>query len=116
MAADGRIAVPPGSMGFRYSEDGAGQWNLDLGDIQPALTFIDDDAAEAVEAVHDAFALFRTGRRPRQVAGEFAEGPQVGHRHHHRQLHRYRHQPDSLHHHQPHHQVQLRQYVALLET
>ena len=42
--ATGTTAVPNGSMGFRYSEDGAGQWNLDLGDIQPALTFVDDDA------------------------------------------------------------------------
>ncbi len=34
--ATGTTAVPNGSMGFRYSEDGAGQWNLDLGDIQPS--------------------------------------------------------------------------------
>jgi nitrate reductase alpha subunit len=48
-------AVPNGSMGFRYSEDGAGQWNLDLGDIQPTLTFIDDAAAEGVEVALPCF-------------------------------------------------------------
>ena len=53
--ATGTTAVPNGSMGFRYSEDGAGQWNLDLGDIQPTLTFIDDAAAEGVEVALPCF-------------------------------------------------------------
>ncbi|HSO68241.1 MAG TPA: nitrate reductase subunit alpha [Arachnia sp.] len=42
-------AVPNGSMGYRYSEDGAGLWNLDLGEIRPALTLIDQADADKVE-------------------------------------------------------------------
>ncbi|MHA6525775.1 nitrate reductase subunit alpha [Tessaracoccus sp. G1721] len=42
-------AVPNGSMGYRYSEDGAGLWNLDLGDIKPALTLIDQADADKVQ-------------------------------------------------------------------
>lgn len=37
-ARTGAVAVPNGSVGFRYGEEGAGRWNLDLGDIEPALT------------------------------------------------------------------------------
>ncbi|MGE2689874.1 nitrate reductase subunit alpha [Mycolicibacterium pulveris] len=32
------VAVPHGSLGFRYGEDGVGKWNLDLGELAPALT------------------------------------------------------------------------------
>jgi nitrate reductase alpha subunit len=32
------VAVPKGSLGFRYGDDGVGKWNLDLGDLVPALT------------------------------------------------------------------------------
>ncbi|MDN5559517.1 MAG: molybdopterin-dependent oxidoreductase, partial [Ruaniaceae bacterium] len=53
--ATGRTAVPNGSMGFRYAEDGAGNWNLDLGDIKPALTLLDDAAAEGVEVALPCF-------------------------------------------------------------
>ncbi|MQY22897.1 nitrate reductase subunit alpha [Nocardia macrotermitis] len=34
----GEPAVPPGSIGFRWSESGAGHWNLDMGSIAPALS------------------------------------------------------------------------------
>ena len=34
----GRPVVPNGTLGHRWSESGAGHWNLDLGDIDPALT------------------------------------------------------------------------------
>ena len=27
------VAVPHGSLGFRYGDDGVGKWNLDLGDL-----------------------------------------------------------------------------------
>ena len=30
-------AVPHGSLGFRYGDEGVGKWNLDLGDVAPAL-------------------------------------------------------------------------------
>ncbi|MBB1512299.1 nitrate reductase subunit alpha [Tessaracoccus sp. MC1679] len=42
-------AVPNGSMGYRYSEDGAGLWNLDLGEIRPALSLIEQADAQKVE-------------------------------------------------------------------
>jgi len=32
------IVVPHGSLGFRYGEDGVGKWNLDLGNVTPALS------------------------------------------------------------------------------
>ncbi len=34
------VAVPGGSVGFRYGDEGLGKWNLDLGEIQPALTLL----------------------------------------------------------------------------
>jgi nitrate reductase alpha subunit len=34
----GQPVVPNGSLGFRYSEAGMGRWNLDLADVNPALT------------------------------------------------------------------------------
>ncbi len=52
--ATGAPAVPNGSMGFRYSEDGAGSWNLDLGDIDPALSLVDVEH-EAVEVALPCF-------------------------------------------------------------
>ncbi len=36
--ATNRVAVPQGSLGFRYGEDGVGKWNLDLGELTPALS------------------------------------------------------------------------------
>lgn len=42
-------AVPNGSMGFRYNDEGAGQWNLDLGEIDPALTMLDQPETDNVE-------------------------------------------------------------------
>jgi nitrate reductase alpha subunit len=32
------VVVPHGSLGFRFGDDGVGKWNLDLGDVVPALT------------------------------------------------------------------------------
>jgi nitrate reductase alpha subunit len=31
--------VPNGSLGYRYGDEGAGRWNLELGDVVPALSF-----------------------------------------------------------------------------
>ncbi|MDO5677850.1 MAG: nitrate reductase subunit alpha [Propionibacteriaceae bacterium] len=53
--ATGQPAVPNGSMGFRYNEEGAGQWNLELGDIDPAMTLIDDATAQGVEVALPVF-------------------------------------------------------------
>ncbi|MDA4109610.1 nitrate reductase subunit alpha [Mycolicibacterium holsaticum] len=32
------VTVPHGSLGFRYGDDGVGKWNLELGELAPALT------------------------------------------------------------------------------
>ena len=48
---DGRtdaVAVPRGSVGFRYGDEGLGQWNLDLGDIEPVLSVLDTREGEAL--------------------------------------------------------------------
>jgi nitrate reductase / nitrite oxidoreductase, alpha subunit len=39
-AGRGTHAVPNGSIGFRWGEEGAGKWNLDLGEIEPAITLM----------------------------------------------------------------------------
>jgi len=36
--ATGEPVVPPGSIGFRWGEEGKGDWNLDLGDTRPLLS------------------------------------------------------------------------------
>ncbi|HEX6499031.1 MAG TPA: nitrate reductase subunit alpha [Micromonosporaceae bacterium] len=47
-AATDRPAVPNGSLGFRYAESGAGRWNLDLGDVEPTLTFAGGEPVEVL--------------------------------------------------------------------
>jgi nitrate reductase alpha subunit len=39
----GEPVVPAGSLGYRWGEAGEGRWNLDLGDVVPALTLIGRD-------------------------------------------------------------------------
>ena len=34
-------AIPNGTMGDRYNDAGKGRWNLDLGDLSPALSLAD---------------------------------------------------------------------------
>lgn len=51
----GDAAVPNGSLGFRFSESGEGRWNLDLGEIAPALTLLDRDGTDNVEILLPAF-------------------------------------------------------------
>ena len=48
-------AVPNGTMGHRYSEDGKGTWNLDLGDLVPALSLADVAGSEPVELALPCF-------------------------------------------------------------
>jgi nitrate reductase alpha subunit len=36
--ATGAPAVPPGSLGHRFGDEGIGRWNLDLGEIEPSLS------------------------------------------------------------------------------
>ncbi|UTT65864.1 nitrate reductase subunit alpha [Janibacter sp. CX7] len=42
------VAIPNGSIGHRFGDEGVGRWNLDLGDIDPVLT-LHGDSGEAVE-------------------------------------------------------------------
>ncbi|MCL2514468.1 MAG: nitrate reductase subunit alpha [Microbacteriaceae bacterium] len=49
--ASGRAVVPNGSIGFRYADDAAGRWNLDLEGVSPALSIRDVQGATAVSAV-----------------------------------------------------------------
>ena len=39
-------AVPRGSLGHRFGDEGVGKWNLDLGDLDPALTLYAEGSAE----------------------------------------------------------------------
>ncbi|MFZ2238328.1 MAG: molybdopterin-dependent oxidoreductase, partial [Gordonia amarae] len=55
--ATGETVIPNGSMGFRYSDDGNGKWNLDLEGVTPALTLYERDGAERVPV---SFAAFDT--------------------------------------------------------
>lgn len=52
--ATGRPVVPGGSLGFRFGDQGAGRWNLDLGDIDPVLS-LDGAGAEPVEVALPVF-------------------------------------------------------------
>src|SRR5690625_3460420 len=60
--ATGSPAVPNGSMGYRYNDDGAGKWNLELGDLDPALSILDDTAHDGVENVEIALPCFEDPR------------------------------------------------------
>ncbi|MEY9956656.1 nitrate reductase alpha subunit [Streptacidiphilus sp. MAP5-52] len=51
----GQAVVPGGSLGFRWSESGKGKWNLDLGDIRPALSLLGNAAAKGVEVLLPRF-------------------------------------------------------------
>jgi len=78
-ATTGAAVVPGGSLGFHYGQEGAGRWNLDLGDVDPELTMLGagtDGAAEAVEvdlprfdAIDGSGAIIRRGVPVRRVAG-----------------------------------------------
>ncbi|WP_067185135.1 nitrate reductase subunit alpha, partial [Microtetraspora niveoalba] len=70
----GEPAIPGGSLGFRYAQEGEGRWNLDLGDIDPALTLHDTgDADSAVVALprfdQPAAGVLRRGVPVRRVGG-----------------------------------------------
>ncbi|SDS07588.1 respiratory nitrate reductase alpha subunit apoprotein [Paraoerskovia marina] len=49
--ADGSLVVPNGSLGHRYGDADAGSWNLDLGDVTPALSVADVDGAPRTVAI-----------------------------------------------------------------
>ena len=44
----GEPVVPNGSLGFRFGEQGAGRWNLELGDVDPLLTALGEGTSSEV--------------------------------------------------------------------
>ncbi len=73
-ARTGEPVVPGGSLGFRYAEAGQGRWNLDLGDVDPRLTLLGDEGAEAVAVALPRFdgaeaGVLRRGVPVRRIAG-----------------------------------------------
>ncbi|MFW6598025.1 nitrate reductase subunit alpha [Propionibacteriaceae bacterium Y2011] len=48
-------AIPNGSMGFRYNDADEGDWNLDLGDIDPALSIMETEGWESAQVALPAF-------------------------------------------------------------
>ncbi|RTL69071.1 MAG: nitrate reductase subunit alpha [Pseudonocardiaceae bacterium] len=69
----GDPVVPNGSLGFRYTDSGAGRWNLDLNDVAPQLTLLDGQAAEVLLPRFDNLdgtgAVLRRGVPVRRIAG-----------------------------------------------
>ncbi|MCC2593717.1 nitrate reductase subunit alpha [Tessaracoccus sp. OS52] len=70
-------AVPNGSIGYRYNDDGQGKWNLDLQDLDPALSLLDADGSEAVEIAlpcfedpHGEGSILRRGVPARRIDGQ----------------------------------------------
>ncbi len=53
-ARTGEVVVPPGALGHRFGDADLGRWNLDLGQIEPALTLL-DGSRETVEVVLPRF-------------------------------------------------------------
>jgi nitrate reductase alpha subunit len=45
---DGSPVVPNGSLGFRFGAQGAGSWNLELGDVDPLLSALGEGTASEV--------------------------------------------------------------------
>ncbi|MEK6441593.1 nitrate reductase subunit alpha [Pseudonocardia sp. T1-2H] len=69
----GEPVVPNGSLGFRYTESGAGRWNLDLGDVAPQLTVLGGETAEVLLPRFDALdgtgGVLRRGVPVRRIGG-----------------------------------------------
>ncbi|WP_406404378.1 nitrate reductase subunit alpha [Streptomyces sp. NBC_00879] len=80
----GEPAVPGGTLGDRWTDEGLGRWNLDLGDIAPQLTLLGDlgdlgdlgERAEPVEVLLPRFdtaeatgAVVRRGVPARRIGG-----------------------------------------------
>ena len=72
-ARTGQPAVPNGSLGFRYGDAGLGRWNLELGNIDPALTVIGGDSVEVLLPRFDSpggtAGVLRRGVPVRRVGG-----------------------------------------------
>jgi nitrate reductase / nitrite oxidoreductase, alpha subunit len=72
----GEYAVPNGTIGDRWGAEGAGRWNLDLGELRPALTLLGrhDETAEILLPRFDGGeteggTTMRRGVPARRIAG-----------------------------------------------
>ncbi|WP_328500916.1 molybdopterin-dependent oxidoreductase [Streptomyces sp. NBC_00457] len=54
-AASGRAVVPNGSLGFRWTDSDKGNWNLELGSIEPQLSLYGHQAAGGVAVLLPRF-------------------------------------------------------------
>ncbi len=76
-ATTGEPTIPNGTLGDRYTPAGAGKWNLDLGAIDPLLTFIDGGEPVAVDlprfdvndGPNEGGSAIRRGVPARRIAG-----------------------------------------------
>ncbi|WP_107766637.1 nitrate reductase subunit alpha [Nocardioides terrigena] len=50
-ARTGEVRIPQGAIGHRFGDEGLGRWNLELGDIDPALTMYADHEGGTRESV-----------------------------------------------------------------
>ncbi len=69
----GDPVVPGGSLGFRYGQQGAGRWNLDLGDVDPLLSALGGESVVVelprFDSLDGSTALSRMGVPVRRVGG-----------------------------------------------
>ncbi|WIY07493.1 nitrate reductase subunit alpha [Amycolatopsis mongoliensis] len=72
-SATGEPVVPNGSLGHRFGEQGAGRWNLELGDVVPELSLHGGDAVEVdlprFDAPDGSATTLRRGVPVRRVGG-----------------------------------------------
>ncbi|HSE81486.1 MAG TPA: molybdopterin-dependent oxidoreductase [Gaiellaceae bacterium] len=61
--ASGTLVVPKGSIGFRWGEEGKGLWNLELGEVRPALTLLGRHDERRRSATTSSSASTTTARR-----------------------------------------------------
>jgi nitrate reductase alpha subunit len=72
-AASDTVRAPNGTLADRFSDSGKGKWNLDLGDIVPALTLYPSDGSSG-ESVAVTLPRFDT---PEGAAGRITRGVPV---------------------------------------
>ncbi len=78
-SATGKTVVPNGSLGFRYTDSGKGKWNLDLGEVDPALSLFGEGADSVAvdlprfdvnQDKNEGGGTMRRGVPVREVAGQ----------------------------------------------
>lgn len=54
-SATGEPVVPNGSLGFRWTDSGAGKWNLDLAEVDPELSLLDAGSTDSAKVLLPRF-------------------------------------------------------------